>query len=79
MLFVIVQAGAGALILACFRARTEAMDWLVSAGFSYCDTGKVFVFCGIEAMHCLSFLVGLHVSSHCMSRWSFGFSSYAFK
>ncbi|XP_065838290.1 ankyrin repeat and KH domain-containing protein 1-like isoform X3 [Oscarella lobularis] len=38
-------AGAGALILACFRARTEAMDWLVSAGFSYCDTGKLGYTC----------------------------------
>ena len=35
------KAGVGALHLACLRGKTEAMDWLLSKGFNYCDIGKV--------------------------------------
>ena len=41
MILLLNKAGAGALHLACWGGKTEAMDWLLSKGFNYCDIGKV--------------------------------------
>ena len=41
-MFLLNKMGLGALHLACLGGKTEAMDWLVSKGFNYCDTSKVY-------------------------------------
>ena len=41
MILLLNKAGTGALHLACWGGKTEAMDWLLSKGFDYCDIGKV--------------------------------------